>query len=360
MLREQGVDLVAVTKGCLGEPRVAAAMLAGGAVALADTRDQNLRRLRKALPGAELHRIHLPSLAEPFEPGDVTYVSNREGAAGVAAAGDPASVGAFGAASTLGAAGARFPRRVMIQLETGDEREGVPAEHLMELAECIAADPRLQLEGVSTNFACFLGSADGVRTSVETVAAAAAALRAAGLPVARVSGGNSSLLWLLRRGLRLPAEITELRCGEALLLGQDALHYEPLPGCRTDACVLRAEVLEEYTKPGPPGAGPRAGPGSGPASTRRLVLGIGRQDLSMGAVRFVEPGLREVGRSADYLVVEVAASAGSTPALWVGAMIEMIPAYEALVAAWTSPHVGLRLAGSGTRGPGRVDTEVGL
>ncbi len=29
MLRARGLDLVAVTKGCLGEPRVAAAMLAG-------------------------------------------------------------------------------------------------------------------------------------------------------------------------------------------------------------------------------------------------------------------------------------------------------------------------------------------
>jgi ornithine racemase len=369
MLREQGVDLVAVTKGCLGEPRVAAAMLAGGAVALADTRDQNLRRLRQALPGAELHRIHLPSLTEPFEPGDLTYVSNREGAVAVAATGGPATVGASAVtgasaatATTSGAAtsvaGPRVPRRVMVQLETGDEREGVPAEHLMELVEHIAADRRLRLEGVSTNFACFLGCADGVRTSVEAVAAAAVDLKAAGLPITRVSGGNSSLLWLLRRGLRLPGEVTELRCGEALLLGQDALHYEPLPGCRTDACVLRAEVVEEYTKPAPQGPGPRTVPRSGPTSTRRLVLGIGRQDLSMGAVRFVEPGLREVGRSADYLVVEVAAAAGATSALRVGTSIEMIPAYEALVAAWTSPYVGLRLGGRRTEG--RADTEVGL
>ena len=77
LLRERGVALVGVTKGCLGEPRVAAAMLAGGAVALADTRDLNLRRLRAALPAAELHRIHLPSLSEPFDPADVTYVSSR-------------------------------------------------------------------------------------------------------------------------------------------------------------------------------------------------------------------------------------------------------------------------------------------
>jgi predicted amino acid racemase len=311
LLREHGLSLVGVTKGCLGEPRVAAAMLAGGAVALADTRDRNLVRLRTALPRAELHRIHLPSVAEPFEPGDVTYVSCREGAAAVAALGSPA-----------------VPRKVMVHVESGDEREGVPIDALLDLAAAISGEPRLRLVGVSANYACFRGRPEGINGSVETIARAAAALRAAGLPVDRVSGGNSSLLWLLKQGQTLPAEVTELRCGEALLLGQDALYYEPLPGCRTDACVLRAEVLEEYTRSAPGG------------SARRLVLGVGRQDLSSGEVRFTQPGFREIGRSADYLVVEAAAACARVRA---GTMMDMIPAYEALVAAWTSPYVELRL-----------------
>jgi hypothetical protein len=102
LLRVHSLDLVGVTKGCLGEPGVAAAMLAGGAVALADTRDQNLRRLRSAFPTAELHRIHLPSLSEPFDPGDMAYVTSLEGAAAVAALGTTAA-----------------PRRVMIQGRPG-------------------------------------------------------------------------------------------------------------------------------------------------------------------------------------------------------------------------------------------------
>jgi ornithine racemase len=313
MLRARGLSLVAVTKGCLGEPAVAAAMLDGGAVAIADTRDLDLRRLRTALPKAELHRIHLPSLSEPFQPVDVNYVSSREGAAAVARAG--------------GSAG---PSAVMVLVETGDEREGVPLEHLDDLATEIADDRRLRLVGVATNYACFHGWPEGISGSVEMVARAAAALRAAGLPVERVSGGNSSVLWLLGQGEELPSEITELRCGEALLLGQDALFYDPIPGCRTDACLLRAEVVEEYT---------RAAVG-GPS--RRLVLGVGRQDLGSGAVRFLLPGLCEIGRSADYLVAE---AGGRCPRVTVGTVLDMVPAYEALVAAWMSPYVDLRLQG---------------
>jgi ornithine racemase len=311
LLRRHGLDLVAVTKGCLGEPRVAKAMLEGGASALADTRDPNLQRLRKALPGVELHRIHLPSLAEPFEPGDITYVSSWAGAEAVAAL----------AAST-------GPRRVMVQVETGDEREGIPLELLADLAASIAADARLDLVGISTNYACFRGEPGGIRGSVAAIARAAVGLRAAGLVTPRVSGGNSSVLWLLAQGETLPPQVTELRCGEALLLGQDALCYQPLPGCRTDACVLRAEVLEEYTRPAPEGG------------ARRLVLGIGRQDLASGRVKFLEPGVKEIGRSADYLVVEAGADLEGVS---VGETLEMIPTYEALVAAWTSPYVELEL-----------------
>ena len=308
LLRARSLDLVAVTKGCLGEPRVAAAMLEAGAVALADSRDQNLQRLRRGLPSAELHRIGLPSLAREFETGDLTYITTWEAAEAVARLGGSV-------------------RRVMVQVESGDGREGVPSEAAQELASRIASDERLELEGIATNYACFRGSPEGLGDSLQRVASAAVTLRAVGLPIRRVSGGNSSVLWSIARGASLPAEVTELRCGEALLLGRDTLYYEPLEGCRGDACTLRAEVVEEYTRPTPGGP------------SRRLLLGVGRQDLGVGGVEFVEPGLCELGRSSDYLVVD----AGPGPAApRVGTTIEMIPGYEALVAAWASPHVGLK------------------
>lgn len=324
LLRTHGVRLVAVTKGCLGEPRVAAAMLAGGASALADARDANLRRLRTALPTAELHRIGLPSLCGGFEPGDLTHLSSAQGAAALAAL--PVREDRGGGCPPGRRAGRR---RVMLQVETGDLREGVPMERLEELVEVVAADPRLELEGLATNYACFAGEPEGIRRSVEAVAEAASRLRAAGTVVERVSGGSSSALRLLVLGEELPAEVTELRCGEALLLGQDALHYEPLPGCRRDACVLRAEVLEGYTGP------TRAG-------GRRLVLAAGRQDLGAGEVRFVDDGLREIGRSDDYIVVEDDYSSRESRRD-LGDMVEMIPSYRALAAAWASPFVDVRL-----------------
>ncbi len=307
LLSPRGLRLVGVTKGVAGEPRVGRAMVEGGAVALADTHDSHLRRLRAALPGVELHRILLPPAHGPFEPGDVSHITSIASAARVASLGS-----------------SEISRAVMVQIETGDLREGAPVEEVVRLAAHVDAEPRLRLEGLSTNYACFSGDPPGIDASLQVLAEVVADVRAAGLHVPRVSGGNSSLLGLVAGGRSLPTEITEVRCGEALLLGREALHYRPVPGCRQDAVLLRAEVVERYTKR----VAGRAG--------ERLVLAIGHQDLGAGTVVFCEPGLRELGRSSDYVVVGVEAGTVSPE---VGDMVQMLPDYVAMAAACTSPFV---------------------
>ncbi|MHB9150827.1 MAG: alanine racemase [Thermoleophilia bacterium] len=306
LLARAGMHLVAVTKGCVGDVRVAGAMLDAGAVALADTRDAHLRGLREAFPGAELHRIYLPSFSLPSVLGDINYVSSIDAAACVAEQGRPSG-----------------RRGVMVQVETGDLREGVPAEALLPLLEAVSADPRLELVGLATNYACFDGDAAGMGASVEALVEAVRGARIAGFEVPRVSGGNSSLLSLLADGVGLPSEITELRCGEALLLGREALWYRPLADCRRDAVLLRAEVLESYTKKSAPGP--------------RLVLGLGHQDIGVGQVEFLSPELREIGRSSDYMVVGVAPGVSSVPRP--GDIVEMLPGYVAMTTAWMSSFV---------------------
>lgn len=299
--------LIGVTKACLGDPTVARAMLEGGAAALADTRQANLARLRQALPAVQLHRIHLPAGRPQLGLADVFYLSSSFGLDGLAEGG--------------------AERQVMILVETGDQREGAPMEAVADFAANVAAQPGAHFRGLATNFACFAGRPEQAQKSVERLVEAARRLQAAGICVPELSGGNSSLLGLALDGVALPSAITEVRCGESVLLGHETLRFRPLPGGRQDGCRLRTEVLERYTKafskPGRP----------------RLVLDLGSQDLGAAPVRFLGPSMSEVGRSSDYLVAEVPAG---TEAPEVGAVVEMIPSYYALVAAWTSPFVEVR------------------
>ena len=55
-----GIELIAVTKGVCGSPEVARAMLAGGAVALADSRHENAQRLRDGGIDAPIWLLRAP------------------------------------------------------------------------------------------------------------------------------------------------------------------------------------------------------------------------------------------------------------------------------------------------------------
>ena len=59
-----GVEVYGVTKAALGNPRIGSAMLAGGCQGLADSRWENLRRLREAGITAPLMLIRTPALSE--------------------------------------------------------------------------------------------------------------------------------------------------------------------------------------------------------------------------------------------------------------------------------------------------------
>ena len=63
----QGIELAGVTKACCGHPAVARAMLAGGAGLLAESRLDNVRRLRKAGIDCPILMLRLPSFDEVDE-----------------------------------------------------------------------------------------------------------------------------------------------------------------------------------------------------------------------------------------------------------------------------------------------------
>ncbi|MEK7817783.1 MAG: hypothetical protein AAB281_05965, partial [Actinomycetota bacterium] len=161
-----------------------------------------------------------------------------------------------------------------------------------------------------------------------------------------VSAGGSGLLKLL---LELPAgeaaplfgPLTELRCGEAILLGRIPSGEKPelyLPGANRDAFILEGAVLEVYAK----------------AGRRQALVDIGVQDIGAGGLAPLDAGIKPVSATSDYLVVELegaaggiaagsgatgdaAASGGSAPAA--GSHLSFIPDYYALVGAMTSPFV---------------------
>lgn len=111
-----GVDVVGVTKVTSGSPEVARAMLDGGAVAIGESRLENIERLRAA--GIEapfwLLRAPVPALAE-----DTVRLAD------VSLASEPATLEALSAAAVRSGA----PHAIVAMVDLGDLREGMlPAD----------------------------------------------------------------------------------------------------------------------------------------------------------------------------------------------------------------------------------------
>lgn len=357
-----GLRLVVVTKACLGDGRVAAAMLSGAVTAghgVADSRLESIKRVRRHLPGlgeGEVELLRPPLEAASLVP-DLVYFVTSAGQAEALLAKRPDK---------------HCRMSLCLQVDTGDGREGVPAWQAAAVAKKITELDGAHFTGIATNLACadplvplkealllfcsaiaevrdFIASARPPAYSSDPVIRAEQELTMfVPFPpsLTIVSAGGSGLLKLL---LELPAgeaaslfkPLTELRCGEAILLARIPSGEKPelfLPGAHRDAFILEATILEIFNKGG----------------RRQALIDVGVQDIGGGSLAPLQEGIKPVSATSDYLVVELEgtvggiaagsgaagdATANGVAAPATGGRIAFIPDYYALLGAMTSPFV---------------------
>ena len=323
-----GIQVSGVTKCVCGEPAVAAAMLRGGVMSIADSRLQNIHRLRSAGIHQANMLIRLPALSQTDQVvGSVDTSLNSE----------------LTVLEALSAAATRrgTVHRVMPMVDLGDLREGVMPEVLIPLTEAAARLPGIRVVGLASNLGCFAGVIPTAENMQQLVDLAAEVAQVLDRTLDWVSGANSSALDLIAAG-GMPAGINHARIGEAILLGRETTARRPWPGTFQDAFVLHAEVLELQTKPSlPVGVGGedafgrrRAFDDRGPM--RRALLNVGREDVAIDGIVPLDEGLEILGASSGYLVVD-ASRAARKPR--VGDELRFSLNYAALLAAMTSGYV---------------------
>ena len=323
-LEPLGIGVTGITKASLGSPGVAAAMLSGGARGLGDSRVENLARVRAGVTTTTT-LIRSPMVSQAaLVVRDADVSLNTE-----AAVIDSLAAAALNQGTT---------HAVVVMVELGDLREGVPVADVVDLCRRVVRTPGVELAGLGTNLACQSGVApdqlkmDELSQLVEKVESGCDR----GLSI--VSGGNSANLdWALSTADA--GRINNLRLGEAILLGTEPLHRRVLDGLRTDAFTLIAEVIEVKTKPALPwGDTAQAAFGTPPARrdgelVRQAIVALGRQDTDPDGLA-PPPGITVLGMSSDHLVLDVGdhvVSVGDELAFGLG--------YGALLRAATSPFV---------------------
>ncbi|MHB8050416.1 MAG: alanine/ornithine racemase family PLP-dependent enzyme [Coriobacteriia bacterium] len=322
-----GRGVYGVTKVTCGAPAVARAMLAGGAAGIADSRLENVERMREAGVEAEFWSLRAPTLeraGEAVRLVDVSLESEIE------------TVRALDVAAR--ALGKRH--RIVAMVDLGDLREGMMPADLPTFLEAAEALTNVEVFGIGASLTCYGAIVPDAENLGELVALTQTAEAILGRRI-HVSGGMSSSLDALVHGV-LPGRVDSLRIGESVLLGVSTVTREPILGLHTDAITVSAPVIECLVKPSKPrGTSAQDAFGGRPkfedrGERRRAILAIGRQDVVPEGIVPVDPRVRVLGASSDHLVLDVH-DLPVPPRL--GEEIAFVPGYAATLAAFTSPYV---------------------
>ena len=320
MLKENGIELVGVTKLFMGEPKLAKVYLETGASIIADSRFQNIRRMKEAGIDGPFMMIRIPPLSHlPEMIGDVDYylVSEPEVALRI----DEMS---------------EKPKKLIYMVDVGDLREGVMYDEAVEEIESVKKKlKRSEIIGVGTNIGCFGGllpDEENMKRIVDVAKAVDADV---------ISVGGTIYLLALEEGT-LPKEVNQFRIGEAILLGTDVTGNRDIPYLEQETVVLEAEIIELKVKPSvPKGRIGYDSMGRKPVfedrgKRLRAILAVGEQDVNPSGLKPLDEGAIVIHASSDHMIVDVT---DVQRPLKVGDILRFRANYSATLRAVTSPHV---------------------
>jgi len=331
-LAEHDISVTGVTKAALGSVEVANTLLRAGVTSLGDSRLESIKAMRLngndvLLRDASMMLIRSPMLSEIEQV--VRYA-------------DTSCNTEISVIKKLSLEAQKQGRthQILLMVELGDLREGImPGDLIATVGEVIGL-PNIVFKGIGSNFACRSGVSPDATNMAELSELSDRVEATFNLTLDTVSGGNSAnLLWALNTNVSDKGRINSLRLGEAILLGCDPLHRQPIEGLHTDAFTLIAEVIESKLKPSQPwGDIAQMAFGEAPlaidrGTVRQTILAIGRQDVDPDGLR-ASVGNQIYGASSDHLIVECA-----NRELIVGEEMAFQVNYSALVRAMTSPFV---------------------
>jgi predicted amino acid racemase/arginase family enzyme len=324
-----GIKVFGVTKGSCGLPQVARAMLRGGVSGLAESRFENIRRLRESGIGCPIMLLRSPPIArveEVVRTVDISLQSELE------------------IIRELSRIAQRIGRvhDIMLMVDLGDLREGIWPNDLLPTVERVLELPGVRIAGLGTNLTCFGAIMPTEDNLNQLVAYAYKVERLAGISLDWVSGGNSSSLPLLLEN-KLPAGINNLRIGEAILQGgYETFREEPWKELEFNAFRLTGDLIEVKLKPSLPiGESGYDAFGNQPVfvdegDRLRGIANIGREDTMIEGLVPINPGVRVLGASSDHLVLDIT---DAEPPLVVGDRVSFHMNYGALLTAMTSEYV---------------------
>jgi predicted amino acid racemase len=322
------IKLTAVVKGFAGDLNIFKAYQRAGIKSIADSRIENIIKFRKAGFQDEILMLRIPMLSEIEE--IVPYI-------------DASLVTELKTAELFSKKAAAAGKEIdlIIMVDIGDRREGILAENLSELARTIESLAAVNLKGIGTNLGCFAGIIPDKNNTEKLIKIKKGLEEELGRGLDILSAGNTATLRLLADE-KLASEITNLRVGEAILLGTDIINESLITGLNHYNFRLQAEIVELQEKPSNP-EGEMAFGGAGRGQViedkglrKRAILAVGKQDIDYHGLYPELEGLEVLGASSDHLITDIT---DTDEKLEVGDILTFKTNYSAMLRAMTSHYV---------------------
>ena len=321
---QKGVTLMGVTKAVLGEPAIAKAMIKGGVTFIADSRIENIQKMRKSGISARFVILRTPpsQAKEIVKNADISL--NTE----------------FETLKKLSFYAKKYNKchQVIIMVELGDLREGIlPCDLSLFIRKTLSL-PHIKIIGIGCNLACH-GGVKPDETNMRQLSKLADSLeKEFQISLEIISGGNSANYeWY--KSARDIGRINNLRLGESILLGCETANRKAIPGLHTSAFKLIAEVIESKEKPSlPSGEISQDAFGDTPSFQdrgirQRVIISLGKQDIPTSSLTPSNP-LEILGSSSDHIILD-----GNNQNLKVGDEVGFGLDYAGLLSAMTSPFI---------------------
>jgi ornithine racemase len=321
---QKGISLMGVSKAVLGEPSIVEAMIQGGVRFIADSRLENIQKMKNAGLSTQfvLLRTALSQAESVIQSVDISLNTEIE---------------TLKKLSYYAQAHHKI-HSVIVMVELGDLREGILPGDLSQFIQQTLSLSHIKLVGIGCNLACYGGVKPDDKNMSELSERVEIIEKEFQMRLEIISGGNSANYdWY--KSTQDVGKINNLRVGESILLGCETISRKAISGLHTQAFQLIAEVIESKTKPSLP-FGEICQDAFGNVSRfqdrgicQRAIIALGRQDVLVSGLTSHHQ-LEILGSSSDHIILD-----SQNQNLQVGDEVNFNLDYGALLAAMTSPFI---------------------
>lgn len=332
---QKGISLMGVSKATLGDPSIAEAMIQGGVKFIADSRIENIKKMKNAGISTQfvLLRTALSQAEAVIRNVDISLNTELE------------IVKELSHYTKIH----DTTHQIIIMVELGDLREGILPCDLSHFIKKTLDLPNIKIIGIGCNLACYGGIKPDNQNMRELSELADAIEKEFQISLEIISGGNSANYEWYQSAQKV-GRINNLRLGESILLGCETINRKAIPGLHTNAFKLIAEVIESKEKPSLPfGEICQNAFGNVPTFLdrgihRRVIIALGRQDILMSGLR-PHNDLEILGSSSDHVVLD-----SKNYDFKVGSEVKFNLDYGGLLSAMTSPFITKQFIGNSYTG----------